>query len=1069
MSCRRSGFEREASNLPVKRPRLDGSNSEESNNDLNSPVDNSKRQQLDSLTSKFKEVCNLEICQETNNDFSAFNFRISSKEGKTKKKEENAQKRTTSTSKFYAQLLHYGLEQGHSTGDINTIAKLMDHTEKDITMLENKFEKICEVVEKNGQYNGNGPNYFGTGVTRFQTCSKGCTCIVKTSQKNISTCAACKTPYNPNVQAILLSVRENYREKFKNKKIAEVEWLNVNRYIENLRAQKKDRTPEHLQRMLNDGLFDLENSKKKKKVIDIPFVIVMDAISVSASTHLGYNATGGFNLAENSLQMKSSENVHPIYIYPKVKSHVPSNKPIKKQQNDAESSDDNFNLEDFFNAENGGDKNANEDELSIAACGVFQPLVDEFTSLSKFGFKVYDAFNKEEITVRVHWLYTIGDMAAVSELLGGRYAANLRCCVRCNIFKSPLFYKEGKFTRSVLSFIHSPCHTEKLSTSEFITKKKKNGVYDENKKMDLTNNYYESEILPYFDKKTGKVSDTLMASQQEIYDLQEPNKKMKKSTHIGFKLKSPLFDLPYFSLPYSFPPDVMHAQAINILKLLLSIILDPSCEGKVKNQIGEKIDISGFVFNEEQMDAYFEFLGLLDEHTPQAFRDNICKPEKKTATLTYWLKSAAQGEALLKSLYLLREFIPNLTERQEYLLFLYSQMAVLMMINNSSHINKDLNLDLVQASWNNVIRTFERLVTLGYNKNGFIGTLPLHTMLHTPGYLKKVGPLKTFSSYATERMVKSVKESQQNSRYPIIALCNYQLKSYVIKLIFIGQATPEILSPTMKLSGKTEECTTDDELKLLDLLKKSLVKNYPKYGNGKNQLSSNSHTSYSMNLLFDKKTGNFMSNSLDSDTYYYRRYRKIHWNTSKYTAIASSSKSGNATNELDTFVRVTESRNSSASKSPSYYAKLLDCFSVRKETEEVSDLFAIVEKIPEKSLKSLDVDTDYNDVIFGAKMKLGFYWENEYKQGERIVVPLNRIANPVFIIPQYNFRLSNSKKTNRFFILDPNVFLEFSVGSKTCQLLLLDEHININQKELDYIEKFLKNKDSVVIKTYMPI
>ncbi|VVT44794.1 uncharacterized protein SAPINGB_P000536 [Magnusiomyces paraingens] len=299
----------------------------------------------------------------------------------------------------------------------------MDYTEKDITMLENKFQKICQTVENNGQYNGSGPNYFGTGVARFQTCSQGCTCIVQTSQNKISTCAACKTPYNPNVQAILLSIRELYREKFNNKKIAEVEWLNVNRYIENLRAQKIDRTPEHLQYMLNDGLFDLENSRKKKKVIDIPFVIVMDAISVSASTHLGYNATGGFNLAENSLEMKSKENVHPIYILLNcdtgIRSHAPSNKPIKKQNN-SEYSDDNFNPGEFFNTED-GDENVNEDEFDVTACGVFQPLVDEFTSLSKFGFKVYDAFNKEEITVRVHWLYTIGDMAAVSELLGGSY------------------------------------------------------------------------------------------------------------------------------------------------------------------------------------------------------------------------------------------------------------------------------------------------------------------------------------------------------------------------------------------------------------------------------------------------------------------------------------------------------------------------------------------------------------------------------------------------------------------------------------------------------------------------
>ena len=61
-------------------------------------------------------------------------------------------------------------------------------------------------------------------------------------------------------------------------------------------------------------------------------------------------------------------------------------------------------------------------------------------------------------------------------------------------------------------------------------------------------------------------------------------------------------------------------------------------------------------------------------------------------------------------------------------------MAVLMMINSSSHINEDLDLDLVQESWHYLIQDFEIILTENYNKNGFIGTLPLHTMLHTPAY-----------------------------------------------------------------------------------------------------------------------------------------------------------------------------------------------------------------------------------------------------------------------------------------------------------------------------------------------
>ena len=309
-------------------------------------------------------------------------------------------------------------------------------------------------------------------------------------------------------------------------------------------------------------------------------------------------------------------------------------------------------------------------------------------------------------------------------------------------------------------------------------------------------------------------------------------------------------------------------------------------------------------------------------------------------------------------------------------------------------------------------------------------------------------------------MVKSVKKSQQNSRYPVTALCNYQLQCYVIKLIFLSQAQPEILQPAMYLSDQNAECTTEEELELLELLKKSLVKNYVKYRNAKKQASSQIASSYTMNLLFDNNTRKLGENA---DRFYYRRYSKILWNTSKYTAIASSSKSLN-TNELDNFVRVIRSKDSSTSQNPSYYAKLLDCFCIRRETETGWDRFAIVEKFPAEFLKNIDLEDQYNLLSFDNKIKLGVYWENEYMRGERTVVPLSRIANPVFIIPQYNSRLSKSDRADRFFILDPNVFLEFQVGSKACQLLILDEHKDINKKELEYLQKHLKNKDSVVIK-----
>ena len=89
-------FEREPCNPRTKRRRLEEGDSEESNNCLNTPVDNSARDELDSLFSKFKEICNLDlplINQEDHNDLSDGKFRRSHKEEKMGIKEQSAQKK----------------------------------------------------------------------------------------------------------------------------------------------------------------------------------------------------------------------------------------------------------------------------------------------------------------------------------------------------------------------------------------------------------------------------------------------------------------------------------------------------------------------------------------------------------------------------------------------------------------------------------------------------------------------------------------------------------------------------------------------------------------------------------------------------------------------------------------------------------------------------------------------------------------------------------------------------------------------------------------------------------------
>ncbi|VVT43752.1 uncharacterized protein SAPINGB_P000130 [Magnusiomyces paraingens] len=903
------------------------------------------------------------------------------------------------------------------------------------------FEKLSIDIQNASGYNGRGPNNYGTGVTKFLVCPKSCSCAHKESNKQ-KKCPRCDTTYNDNVESVLLSVRELFREKFKNPKVAEMEWINVNRFIKEILQKKRQNVSEHVARMMDDGYFQKANSTNKKKIIDIPMVVVVDGASVSSDTHLGYNVIEAFNLAENNLKMKAKENVTPIYVYPKSNSHIPSNETEHSNSQSHHNVNRAKDMETRFNV------NIEVEDEKFMPCGVFEPLINEFISLSKFGFNVYDAFNKEEITVRAHWLYSVGDMLGVSELMGGRYPEHLRCCLRCNVFKSSLKFpahvlvKEG---RGVFNFSHKDNKYLKLRNdgifSTDITLKDYEGG--------TSNDYYHSIIEPNFGSN-GEILNNKYVSDKQCKDLCEYSNP-RLSTFYGFKIRSPMFDYEYFSLPWSLPPNIMHAQFLDIIKLMLSIILDSNGEAVDGSR---NIDLSEFRFSEKQQEAYCQFLQHLNDNTPQAFRDNIFNTNISSSK-DFGITSVAQGEALLKAIYVLKDVIPkeNGRERQACLLDIYSQMSVLMLYNNSTDLSDEVDMKNLEDSWETVVYAFECCVTDLYTRNAFSGTLPLHTMLHSCGYLKRLGTLRKFS-FNTTKIHLETGSSHQDRENQISEFCTYMVKRYLINVIYGSFQPSKILTPATILSKEVIENNTIENNNNLKVLATQLVTNYREYRStgleAKNkktplQTDLSTVTARGITLQLDKGDENVIESP---NTFYYRRFTKIKHNTSKYNLYTKTPSTDFGFNtetspqKHENIVRVVPPRTRSSLLS--CYAKLIACYSIRQPTMKKANYFAIIETIE----GLIPVKNSRETLQLGKDITVGKYWVGEPK-GKRRVVPIDRINNPVFVLPYVGFEVAENEFEDRYYIVDPHVFCEYTNKSrKKVELSVYRNHRYMNKEEL---------------------
>ncbi|VVT48850.1 uncharacterized protein SAPINGB_P001982 [Magnusiomyces paraingens] len=822
-----------------------------------------------------------------------------------------------------------------------------------------------------------------------------------------------------------------------------MEWINVNRFIKDLSQKDQKNVPEHIAHMMKAGYFQKENSSDKEKIIDIPMVVVMNEAPVSASNDLGFNVISAFNLAENGMKINSKENLTPIYVYPKARPHSTSD-------NNTTGIEENQYYCDIRDGQNMNKSLDLDDENeTFRSNGVFNPLIAEFMSLSRFGFKVYDGYNKEEITVRALWLYSVGDILTISDLMGGRYPENLRCCLRCNVFKSPLTFpanpsvKEG---RGIFNFSQQTHGTLKSRNDGIFLNYYMN--LDEADGKYISNDYYHSVIEPNF-KLNGEISNKKYASKKQCNDLCE-NENVTHSTFYGFKIRSPMFEYKYFSLPWSLPPDIMHVQFINILKLMLSIILDPNSEAVHGSK---NIDLSQFRFNSEQRKAYYKFLKHLNYNTPQEFKDNMFDINILSSK-TFGLRSAAQREALLKVFYVLKDVIPKEKDgKLDHLLDIYSQMSVLMSYNNSTDLCDDVDINDLEQSWEMVINAFELIVTNFYTENTFIGTLPLHTMLHSAGYLKRSGTLRKFSSYATERLVKTVKSAQQNSRHPISSLCNYMIKVYLIKVVFASFELSKTLMPATKLSSEIVEYSTRENNSNLQFLARQLVLNYGEYTFGTDLAVV---TKKGLTLLPDK--GHGIEIELEKpETYYYRWFTRIKHNTSNYTMDAKKPFTDTdwdtaKPRKIRNIVRIVPSKTGSSSISS--YAKLIACYSIRRPTVKKANYFAIVDII--EDLKSVTPTIDL--LTFGTDVILGKYWIGKPKVKRR-VVPVEQINNPVFVLPYINFEVAKGEFQDRFYIVDPYTFCEFTKDSqKKVELSIYRDHRNVNKEELKYLREQLGDR-----------
>jgi hypothetical protein len=295
-------------------------------------------------------------------------------------------------------------------------------------------------------------------------------------------------------------------------------------------------------------------------------------------------------------------------------------------------------------------------------------------------------------------------------------------------------------------------------------------------------------------------------SNEQGDNTREPARKRRRATG-GDELKglstdrSPVFNLGSISLPWSFPPDIMHLFYENIMHSILKVVCG-DCYHSLSVNDRDSLNDMIHALNGDGNKVIEKF--------PEKLFINMGGQADKAVP---YMKATAWKDFTEVFPFFWRR-LPNKDKGSMYNILL--ELTLVMRILSQQEITEQALIVLDRAI-PKLLLQFEKSLVGDSGKKIRKMTTPLHTLEHMPAYVRRTGPPVRHWAFAMERMCREAKMISSACRETSVAISNK------VALRFLAQTFGMIgahKSIRLKQSLKSEQQTNND----LDVIRRYVTR-----------------------------------------------------------------------------------------------------------------------------------------------------------------------------------------------------------------------------------------------------
>jgi hypothetical protein len=372
-----------------------------------------------------------------------------------------------------------------------------------------------------------------------------------------------------------------------------------------------------------------------------------------------------------------------------------------------------------------------------------KPLIDDCAFMSS-GFRVFDASRNETILVKAHLTFVGGDMPAVAKIMGFKGVQGDYPCRACEVMKN----SRGSHNKG-LSMLRPDEGAKYLRNQKRCDK-----LYDDYEKQKAAN-----------PRKRHNSGDMLKGLSD---------------------LRSPIFRLGSLDLPWSFPPDCMHLFFENIMHTVLKVV----CGDCYLSLSAEHRDALNDMVRNFNNDA---------KKVIEGFPENLfIHMGGNSAGKSLPYMKAIEWKEFTEAFPFFHRGLNDAAKGGMYNVLL--ELTLIMRILCQQEITEKV-LCVLEKAIPRCLQQFERNLNGTSAQNIRKMTVPLHTLLHMPDYVRRTGPPRRHWAFTMERMCRDVKMISKACREPSVAISNkVGLRFLAHRLGVVGDDEDEEIDESVNLN-----------------------------------------------------------------------------------------------------------------------------------------------------------------------------------------------------------------------------------------------------------------------------